>query len=139
MEVVLLYESARLPERKTPGAAGYDLVSAVDDIVAPGRSRLIGTGVCLALPKDTVGIIKSRSSLSVHFDVEVGAGVIDEDYRGEIQVLLRNFGTTPYVVSSGSRIAQLLIVPIAKPKPIAVPALDSTFRGEGGFGSTGDR
>ncbi len=136
MEIVL-GEGAQLPVRKTAGAAGYDLVSTSDWVIPPGHSRLIPTGIRLALPKDTVGIIKSRSSLSVHFDVEVGAGVIDEDYRGEIQVLLRNFGRAPYTVTAGSRIAQLLIVPIAKPDLVVVPALDSTSRGDGGFGSTG--
>jgi dUTP pyrophosphatase len=139
LRVLLDAPNAVLPERKSAGAAGYDLVCAnvSEVVIEPGRSCLVSTGLSLSLPENTVGLIKGRSSLAALFDVTVDAGVIDEDYRGEIRVLLRNHGRGAYKVSPGSRIAQLLIVPIVKPVPVSVPILNVTVRGDGGFGSTG--
>jgi dUTP pyrophosphatase len=128
-------------QRATPGSAGYDLVSDETAELAAGHSRLFSTGLKIALPNGTVGFIKSRSSLASKFNVEVGAGVIDSDYRGEVKVLLRNLGHEPFHVTSGMRIAQLVILPIVTPDFIMVRnehfELDITDRGSGGFGSTG--
>jgi dUTP pyrophosphatase len=128
-------------ERKSAGAGGYDVSASEDVVVLPGgRAHLVSTGLCMAVPTGCVGILKSRSSLALNHDVEVGAGVIDEDYRGEVKVLLRNFGPDPFVVSKGMRIAQLLLVKIETPVAEQVEECDSlgaTVRGSGGFGSTG--
>jgi deoxyuridine 5'-triphosphate nucleotidohydrolase len=128
-------------ERQSAGAAGYDITAAHFLQIPPGGSgRLVSTGLHVALPPNTVGIIKSRSSLAAKFDVEVGAGVIDEDYRGEVKVLLRNFGSEPFQVVAGMRIAQMVIIPIFKERGQQIPTRDllsETERGEAGFGSTG--
>jgi dUTP pyrophosphatase len=120
-----------------PTDAGYDIISAEDINIAPSFRQLIRTGLYLAIPEGYVGIIKSRSGTAVNAGIEHGAGVIDSDYRGEVKVLLYNFGFTPYKVQTGDRIAQMLILPIPKMFVHRVSDLDNTVRGEGGFGSTG--
>lgn len=139
LRVKRLRHSSKLPVRKSEGAAGYDLCAAVNEpivIDALGK-QLIPTGLNIALPKDTVGLIWSRSGWAVEFDCESGAGVIDEDYRGEVKVVLRNLGRERKTVNPGDRVAQMLIQKIEKPEVIEVDDLDETDRGEGGFGSTG--
>lgn len=93
----------------------------------------------MAIPAGYYGRVAPRSGLAVKNFIDVGAGVIDEDYRGEVKVLLFNFGEQPFKVSPGDRIAQLLVEPVMQPRleQVAESALDSTERGEGGFGSTG--
>lgn len=136
--------AARPPFRATQLSAGYDLFAAEGVEVPPGGSAaLVRTGLALALPADSVGFVKSRSSLAARHDVEAGAGVIDADYRGEVSVLLRNFGTFPFAVRAGERIAQLVVLPLhalhgGAAREVAFPAeLGATRRGQGGFGSTG--
>lgn len=129
--------------RQTRGAAGYDITANEEVRIGPGgAAHLVGTGLRLALPHGTVGIIKSRSSMAAKYNLEAGAGVIDEDYRGEVKVLLRNFGETSALILPGMRIAQLLVLPVvlgAEPVgPLeSLAMLPETERGEGGFGSTG--
>lgn len=101
-----------------------------------GRA-LIGTGIALSLPPGHVGRIGSRSGLSVTKNIEVGAGWIDSDYRGEIKVELKNFSSQEFVVEQGQRIAQLIILPIATPELEPVEDLPPSSRGADGFGSTG--
>ena len=138
MNVTKIHPNAKTPERKTAGSAGYDLTT-VEDVVLPAhQSVLISTGVKIELPKQTYGQIAPRSGLSVK-GIDVGAGIIDEDYRGEIKVLLRNHSDDDIELPCESRIAQLLVLPVCYPDFTLVDpeALESTERGAGGFGSTG--
>jgi deoxyuridine 5'-triphosphate nucleotidohydrolase len=132
---------AAAPLRASASAAGYDLRAAHDCTLPPGgTATLVRTGIAVALPPSSVGIIKSRSSLAARHNVEVGAGVIDADYRGEIGVLLRNFGTDYFDVRAGDRIAQLVVLPLhplGAPQEHTLADLGDTERGTGGFGSTG--
>lgn len=128
--------------RATRGSAGYDLVSDESVMIPPdGKGVLVSTGLRIGLEPSSVGIIKSRSGLASQHHIEVGAGVIDSDYRGEVKVLLRNFGDEPFRVTAGMRIAQMVILPILTPEPIMVSTETfnalATDRGLGGFGSTG--
>ncbi len=141
MKIKLLTDTARLPRRITDGSAGYDLSADLTqpEEIAPGEVRMLRTGVAVALPAGTVGLVFGRSGLGVrHGIVPANAvGVIDADYRGELMVGLRNQGSTPYMVQPGERIAQLVVVPVLTPELEPVPDLGETARGENGFGSTG--
>nr|UMO78372.1 Deoxyuridine 5'-triphosphate nucleotidohydrolase [Pandoravirus belohorizontensis] len=131
-----MHEDAVLPRRGTPGAAGYDLW-AVGTTTVPARGRAqVRTGLAVAIPTGYYGRVAPRSSLAVR-GIDVGAGVIDADYRGEVGVVLLNHTDADYVVQGEARIAQLLIEKIAQPEPEWVDSLDDTERGSGGFGSTG--
>ena len=126
-----------VPERKTEGAAGYDLVSKSSVTIAPGSSGLIQTGVHIAIPDGYYGKIEGRSSLGIKHSVVPFQGVIDSDYRGPIIVKLFNHARTKYRVAKGDRVAQLIINPYLSSNMIRVDELPSTARGEAGFGSTG--
>lgn len=134
--VVLTSETATVPQKQTRGSAGYDLYASESAVIPPNSQSLVSTGVTMALPDNAYGQIAARSGLSMK-GIFVGAGVIDSDYRGELKVLLRNFGEEPLVIEVGHRIAQLLIIPVLSPTMQLSDTLDSTERGEGGFGSTG--
>jgi len=118
--------------------AGYDLVAVKDCIIPAGGKNIVFTGLTVSIPKGFVGIVKSRSGLAVKHDIEVGAGVIDPGYRGEIMVLLRNFSDVPYIVAEGDKIGQLLVVSLYPESAVKVADInDKTARGTGGFNSTG--
>jgi dUTP pyrophosphatase len=117
--------------------AGYDIVASEYNVIYPGKSQLISTGLIVAIPKGYVGVIKSRSGLAVKHDIEAGAGVIDPGYRGEVKVLLRNFGTETYGIAPGDKIAQMLILPTYIGPTEFAGSLTETKRGGKGFGSTG--
>lgn len=117
--------------------AGYDILSSEDIWIRPGEKELILTGLKVAIPAGYVGIIKSRSGLSVKHNLEVGAGVIDSGYTGEVRVVLRNLGNEIYCVKSGDKIAQMIIVNLPDIEIVRVDNLNNTERGEGGFNSTG--
>jgi dUTP pyrophosphatase len=131
-----------LPTYMTADAAGADLVAAVDaDLtLAPGGRALVPTGFVVAIPPGYEGQVRPRSGLALRSGVTVlnGPGTIDADYRGEVGVLLANFGADPYVVRRGDRIAQLVIAPVVRAAFELVEDLDETAR-QGGFGSTGRR
>jgi len=139
LEIARLKESAILPVRATPNAAGMDLFSTETVTIEPGQLRLIGTGVAIALQPWHVGFVCPRSGMALRNRVTVlnAPGVVDPDYRGEVGVILINLGDEPYQVKVGARIAQLVIVPFASPRIVEVDALPGTKRGSGGFGSTG--
>ena len=122
--------------------AGLDICSSMYVVIKPGESALISTGLYLEIDEGYVGILKSRSGLSVKYNLEVGAGVIDSSYRGEVKVHLYNFGKTDYFVMPKDRICQLLTIPISLDIYDKVHSLDElteTIRGIDGFGSTGVR
>lgn len=133
------------PAYQTSGAAGMDLVSAQDSgapiILAPGDRALIPTGFSMELPHGYEAQVRPRSGLAFNDGITVlnAPGTIDADYRGEIKVLLINLGRENWRVERGMRIAQLVIAPVVQGKIELVDSLDSTARGEGGFGSTGTK
>ena len=132
-----------LPAYQSDHAAGLDLMAAVpaDTPVwlAPGARALIPTGFAIALPVGAEAQVRPRSGLAARHGVTVlnTPGTIDADYRGEVQVILVNFGSESFAVTRGMRIAQLVVAPVARARLREVAALDATPRGDGGFGSTG--
>jgi len=132
-----------LPAYATPGAAGMDLLAAVAEPItlAPGERALIPTGLAIALPPGYELQIRPRSGLALRHGILLpnSPGTIDEDYRGELQVILLNTGTAPFTVERGMRIAQAVLAPVVRARWEQVAELDDTTRGSGGFGSTGTR
>jgi dUTP pyrophosphatase len=132
-----------LPQYQSALAAGLDLLAAVPAdaavALAPGGRAVIPTGIAIALPPGSEGQIRPRSGLAARHGVTVlnAPGTIDADYRGELQIILVNLGSEPFVVQRGMRIAQLVIAPIQRAKIVESDSLDSTARAAGGLGSTG--
>lgn len=143
---IKLTRGMEAPGYATPGSAAVDLRAALDDgaeiTLAPGARALIPTGLAVS-PESTgyVAIIAGRSGLGVKNGVSLsnGIGVIDSDYRGEIQVGLINHGSEPFTVHRGDRIAQMFFLPVAHADLLVTDTLDETERGTGGFGHTGIR
>ena len=132
-----LTKTAVLPTRGSKFAAGYDL-AASEPATVPAHGRLlISTGLSIAVPTGTYGRVAPRSGLAVKKGIDVGAGVIDEDYRGEVKVLLFNFSDDVFFVKAGDRIAQLILEKIETPEVVEIDELDASERGEAGFGSSG--
>jgi dUTP pyrophosphatase len=128
-----------LPAYETAGAAGMDLRSAQELIVAPGARALVATGFAIALPEGHEAQIRPRSGLAVKHGITVlnAPGTVDCDYRGEIKVALVNHGSEVFAISRGDRIAQMVIAPIVRAVLVEKETLDHTARGNGGFGSSG--
>ncbi|KAM9645676.1 deoxyuridine 5'-triphosphate nucleotidohydrolase, mitochondrial isoform 1-T1 [Trichechus inunguis] len=132
-----LSEHATAPTRGSARAAGYDLYSAYDYTIPPMEKALVKTDIQVALPSGCYGRVAPRSGLAAKHFIDVGAGVIDEDYRGNVGIVLFNFGKEKFEVKKGDRIAQLICERIFYPEIEEVQVLDDTKRGSGGFGSTG--
>jgi dUTP pyrophosphatase len=136
-------EGLAIPRAHTKGSAGLDLAAALphDNPVKlePGKVAMIPTGLVIALPEGFEGQVRPRSGLAANFGVTVlnSPGTIDSDYRGEIQVILINHGSAPYIIMRGDRVAQLIIAPVSSVELIELASLDDTLRGVGGYGSTG--
>jgi dUTP pyrophosphatase len=132
-----------LPAYQSAGAAGLDLLAAIPAettvVIEPGGRATVPTGFALALPAGTEAQVRPRSGLAARHGVTVlnSPGTIDADYRGEVLVVLANFGDAAFSISRGARIAQLVIAPVLRAELREVAALDSTARGAEGFGSTG--
>jgi dUTP pyrophosphatase len=139
MRVKRLNADARLPAYAHPGDAGLDLFADEALALAPGESAVVKTGVAIALPPNTEGQVRPRSGLAAKHRISVlnTPGTIDEGYRGEVGVILVNFGKSVFQVEKGMKIAQLVIKPVLRVAVTAVDSLDETTRGAGGFGSTG--
>jgi len=141
MDIKILNDLATIPTYGTSGAAGADLYAATDEdiVISPGETKLIGTGIAMAIPRKYFGAIFPRSGLAVKQGLRLAnsVAVIDEDYRGEVKVALHNDSDIDQTVPAKARIAQLVIMPYNKVLFNEVDNLDSTERGEGGFGSTG--
>jgi len=131
------------PDYATADAAGMDVCAAVPEeqpmTLAPGERAAIPTGLAFAIPQGFECQVRPRSGLALKHGISVlnAPGTIDADYRGEVQVILINLGTEPFTVTRGMRIAQLVFAPVTRVAMQQVAALDTTARGEGGFGSTG--
>lgn len=141
LRVLKLRPTAEEPVRASEGAAGLDLFADVETplTIAPGATALVPTGIAIALPPSHEGQVRPRSGLAAKHGVTVlnAPGTIDEDYRGEVKVILVNHGAAPFVVGAGERIAQLVVAKVEKVDVRVVASLDETSRGSGGFGSTG--
>ena len=132
-----LVAHAIAPMRATEGSAGYDLSSAIDAVIPPNGRLAVSTGIAIGLPEGTYGRVAPRSGLAYKFGIDVFAGVIDQDYRGEVKAILYNSGDQPFVIKTGDRICQLILEVIKTPDVAVVLEIDDTTRGAGGFGSTG--
>ena len=130
-----------LPAYESPGAAGMDIMAAVDSdiVIAPGEIGAVPTGLVMAVPAGHEVQIRPRSGLALRHGGTVAnaPGTIDSDYRGEVKVILINLGGAPFTIARGMRIAQMVMAPVIQVSPVRVDALDATDRGAGGFGSTG--
>jgi len=132
-----------LPAYATPDAAGMDLYAALPAdqpvTLAPGGRALISTGLRLALPSGYEAQVRPRSGLAARHGIGLvnAPGTIDADYRGVVKVILINWGDAPFTIQRGDRIAQLVVAPITHALLVERDMLESTARGEGGFGSTG--
>ena len=130
-----------LPGYMSAGAAGLDLAACINEsiIIQPNTLSLIGTGFAVAIPDGYEGQVRPRSGLALRNQIGIlnSPGTIDSDYRGEIKVILFNFGNEPYTVHDGDRIAQLVINALPHITFNLVDQLDDTVRGSGGYGHTG--
>lgn len=144
LRVLLLRDNATLPRYATDGAAGLDLAACLDAPVTIRRTGTasVPTGLAIALPRGHEGQVRPRSGLAAKHGVTVlnAPGTIDEDYRGEVHVLLVNLGEDDHVIRHGDRIAQLVVAPVTRVTVVRAQTADelgATVRGGGGFGSTG--
>jgi dUTP pyrophosphatase len=131
---------AVVPGRAHDGDAGLDLTSIEELTIAPGQRARVRTGVAIELPPGHAGLVLPRSGLAAKHGIALvnAPGLIDEGYRGELQVLLLNTDrAAPFTVEVGMRIAQLVVAPVAAPVVVELDALSPTGRGSGGFGSSG--
>ena len=135
-EVKLLHDSAKAPTKGHMSDAGWDLYAFETVSIPAGATVLVSTGISMAIPKDHVALIWDRSSMGVK-GIHRHAGVVDSGYRGEVKVCLHNATKEPYHIERGDRIAQMLIQEAPNFIQHVVHELDSTNRGDGGFGSTG--
>lgn len=134
-----LKDGATVPLRATHQAAAGDLCAIEAMKIYPGETKLVKTGVAMAIPPGLAGLVCSRSGLALKNRIFVlnAPGVIDADYRGDIGVILTNMGGDVFEIKAGDRVAQLAIVPVFDFCCKVVTSLDETDRGTGGFGSTG--
>ena len=134
-----LDSAAVLPVQAHPGDAGMDLVSIESATIPPGGRRLVRTGLAVEIPVGFEGQVRPRSGLALKNGITVlnAPGTIDAGYRGEIGVVLANFGDAPFAVEPGMRIAQLVIATVAEVAIEVSDTLSSSERGAGGYGSTG--
>jgi dUTP pyrophosphatase len=137
MLVQKLSLDAILPKRASEFSAGLDLYSPVNGTVQPLQRLLVPLDISIKLPSQTFGHILPRSGLALKYGIHVGAGVIDEDYRGNVGVLLFNLGDKPFEFSKGDRIAQIVLKKYERDDVVYSEQLDETERGNGGFGSSG--
>ena len=137
------FKDLKLPAYATKGAAGLDLVAAIDAPVEilPGKRALIPTGLQIAVPHGFEAQVRPRSGLALNNGLTVlnSPGTIDSDYRGEVKIILANLGDEPMNILRGTRIAQLVFCPVETITWRHVTELEGTERGKGGFGSTGTK
>lgn len=137
---IKLRPTARCPQAMSELAAGYDLFADLDTplTLTPGQTVLVPTGLALAIPAGYEGQVRPRSGLAIKHGLGIlnAPGTIDADYRGEVKIVLHNFSQQPYVIEPGTRVAQLVVAPCTRVEFTLCEQLESTARGEGGFGST---
>jgi len=137
LQVAKLTDKAIIPTRGSDKAAGYDLYSAYDYVI-PARGKILAkTDIQIKVPHGTYGRVAPRSGLAWKQHIDIGAGVVDEDYRGNVGVVMFNHSEVEVTIKTGDRVAQLVCEKISYPEIQVIDTLDETIRGEGGFGSTG--
>lgn len=137
LKVKILKQGLPLPEYPLASDVGFDLRAAESVSLAPYEQKTVKTGIVLEIPKGHVGLVRDRAGIITKMNVHTAAGTFDPAYRGEISVVLINFGEETVQIESGMRIAQMLILPVVKVKIKKATKLSSSERGEKGFGSTG--
>ncbi|MCR5641635.1 MAG: dUTP diphosphatase [Lachnospiraceae bacterium] len=141
MKIQKLTDHAKVPERGSNQAAGYDLFADITEAceILPGETKMIGTGLAMAVPEGYFGGIFARSGLSCKEGLRPAncVGVVDSDYRGEVKVALHNDSDFTRVIEPAQKIAQLVVLPFLTVDFAVMDSLDETARGENGFGSTG--
>lgn len=137
LNVKKLVPEAKLPSRATAGDAGLDLYSIEEIAIQPGDRLVVKTGVAMEIPFGYAGLVWDKSGLAAKKGIKTMGGVIDAGYRGEIQVVLANFGSEPHMIAVGDKVAQILIQKVGLLDVEEVEELTDSERGEGGFGSTG--
>lgn len=139
LKVKKLTDKATLPRYAHPGDAGLDLFAVEEQVLNPGESGLVKTGISIELPQGTEAQVRPRSGLALKHSVTVlnTPGTIDEGYRGEVGVIMINHGKAPFRIEHGMKIAQMLVKPVYTVEIEEASELSGTSRGSGGFGSTG--
>jgi dUTP pyrophosphatase len=139
LPLVRVAEQAIVPARAYDGDAGLDLAASERVELPPGERAVVGTGIAVAIPAGHAGFIQPRSGLAAKHGISVvnSPGLVDSGYRGELRVVLLNTDRAEtFVVEPGMRIAQLVVLPVATPRPVEVTELPPSERGERGFGSS---
>ena len=143
IQIKKLSTSVSTPKYETPGSSGMDIAAHIEEniIINPGEKSLISTGLFVAIPIGYEIQIRPRSGLAAKKNITVlnTPGTIDADYRGEIKVILINFGKEKFVIKNGERIAQMVVCPVVQANLEEVKELSETKRGSSGFGSTGNK
>ena len=141
IQIKKLSSSVSIPKYATPGSSGMDIAAYLENsiIINPGEKSLVSTGLMMAIPRGYEVQIRPRSGLAAKKNITVlnTPGTIDADYRGEIKVILINFGKEKFTIENGERIAQMVVCPVVQADLEEVKELPDTYRGSGGFGSTG--
>ena len=139
IKLKVLSPNAIIPRYQTAGASGFDLHSAVDEVIMPGETKLIDTGLAFAIPEGLELQIRPRSGISAKTGIRVAnaPGTVDSDFRDSVKIILTNTGQLPYTVKVGDRMAQGVLCPVVRQPFTIVDDLDETERGTGAFGSTG--
>lgn len=139
LKIKKLSHDAAIPRYAHSGDSGLDLCAVEASVIAPGTRALVKTGLAIELPPGTEAQIRPRSGLAARHGISVlnTPGTVDEGYRGEICVLLVNFGAAPFVIEKGMRIAQMVICPVIRVRIEETDVLSETVRDIDGFGSTG--
>jgi len=136
-----LNSKVKLPEYKTSGSSGVDLMAFIASpiTIAPNTLELVPTGLSIAIPEDLEIQIRPRSGLAAKSSIGVlnAPGTIDSDYRGELKIILFNHGNKDFIINNNDRVAQMVLTPVIKMELEEVDQLPNTIRGSGGFGSTG--
>jgi len=143
IQIKKLSASVSIPKYETLGSSGMDIAAHLENkiIINPGEKALISTGFAIAVPRGYEVQIRPRSGLAIKKNITVlnTPGTIDADYRGEIKVILINFGNEKFIIENGERIAQMVVCPVVQATLEEVKELPKTERGTGGFGSTGTK
>ena len=137
LKIKRIDKSLDIPKYISESDVGFDLRAAEDKKIYPGAQEIVKTGIIIEIPKGNVGLIRDRAGIVTKMNVHTAAGTFDSDYRGEVSVVLVNMGDEEVLIEKGMRIAQMIILPVAKPKIKEVKELEETRRGTKGFGSTG--
>ena len=136
VEMKRLSPNAALPTLAMPNSAGLDMVSAYDYVIAAKSKKIIKTDLTIKIPKGCYGRIAPRSSLTLHYFIDVVAGIVDEDFTGNICIILFNFSNEDFYISKGNRVAQFIFEQIVIAPVVEIGDVSSTIRGDRGFGSS---